>query len=74
MESATPIVPVLAGDAKRVMEISERLLERGVFIQGIRPPTVPYGTARLRATLSSAHSIDEVDRAAAAIIEAFDVQ
>lgn len=74
MGSATPIVPVLAGDAKRVMRISQAVLEKGVFIQGIRPPTVPEGTARLRATLSAAHSTDDVDRAATAIIEAFDVE
>ena len=74
MESSTPIVPVLAGDAKKVMKISASLLDKGVFIQGIRPPTVPDGTARLRATLSAAHSTDDIDRAAAAIIEAFNVQ
>jgi 8-amino-7-oxononanoate synthase len=38
------------------------LLESGVFVQGIRPPTVPEGTARLRIALSAAHSEDDVGR------------
>ncbi len=70
--SRTPIVPVLAGEALRAMKISAALLEKGVFIQGIRPPTVPDGMARLRATLSSAHTADHVEKAATAMIEAFD--
>jgi 7-keto-8-aminopelargonate synthetase-like enzyme len=40
------ILPVIIGDSKRAMQISERLLDAGVFAHGIRPPTVPEGTAR----------------------------
>ena len=50
------IIPVLIGDAERTMRLSERLLAAGVFVQGIRPPTVPPGTARLRVTLMSTHT------------------
>jgi glycine C-acetyltransferase/8-amino-7-oxononanoate synthase len=57
--SQTQIVPVEVGDAERTMELCERLLERGVFAQGIRPPTVPPGTSRLRFTVMATH--DEAD-------------
>jgi 8-amino-7-oxononanoate synthase len=62
--SETQIVPVGVGDASRAMELSERLLERGVFAQGIRPPTVPEGTSRLRLTVMATHRVGELERAA----------
>jgi glycine C-acetyltransferase/8-amino-7-oxononanoate synthase len=62
--SQTQIIPVEVGDATRTMELSERLLERGVFAQGIRPPTVPAGSSRLRFTVMSTHRADELERAA----------
>ena len=52
----TPVQPVLIGDAERTMAISSALWERGFFVQGIRPPTVPEGTERLRITLSALHT------------------
>ncbi len=61
-----PIVPVLAGSSERALAWSRGLLERGVFVQAIRPPTVPDGTARLRATLMATHSDDDVAHAVAA--------
>lgn len=60
-----PIAPILVGDDRRVMEHTARLLEAGVFVQGIRPPTVPTGTSRLRVSLSAAHRTDQVERLAA---------
>jgi 8-amino-7-oxononanoate synthase len=42
------------------MAWTSRLLERGIYVQGVRPPTVPAGTARLRVTVSAAHSEDQV--------------
>jgi len=59
--SETPIQPVPIGDARRAMAVSEALWRRGFFVQGIRPPTVPEGTARLRVTLSSAHTREQID-------------
>jgi 8-amino-7-oxononanoate synthase len=49
------IVPLEVGDAGRTMELCERLLERGVFAQGIRPPTVPPGSSRLRFSVMATH-------------------
>jgi 8-amino-7-oxononanoate synthase len=50
------IIPLIIGDAKLTMDISERLLEEGVFVQGIRPPTVPPGKSRLRITPIATHT------------------
>jgi 8-amino-7-oxononanoate synthase len=61
---STQIVPVEVGDAARTMELCERVLERGVFAQGIRPPTVPEGRSRLRFTVMATHRAGELERAA----------
>ncbi len=66
--SRSPIVPVLTREPKPTMEASMRLLEQGVFVQGIRPPTVPEGLCRLRATLMADHSTEEIASAAERII------
>jgi 8-amino-7-oxononanoate synthase len=57
------ILPILVGDNRRTMDLCARLLEHGVFVQGIRPPTVPPGTARLRLTPMATHSRAQVERA-----------
>jgi len=54
--SATPIQPLLLGDAAQVMRWAARLAERGILVGAIREPTVPRGQSRLRITLSAAHS------------------
>jgi 8-amino-7-oxononanoate synthase len=51
-----PIVPVILGSDRAATSASGRLREQGIFVQAIRPPTVPEGTARLRLTLSAAHT------------------
>ena len=61
--SESPILPLMVGDAKKSMELCERLLERGVFAQAIRPPTVPPGTSRLRVTLMATHTEEQIGRA-----------
>lgn len=66
-EGSSQILPVFIGDNGRTMELSGKLLERGVFVQGIRPPTVPAGTARLRLTPMATHRTEHIERA----IEAF---
>ena len=58
------IVPVIVGDARLTMEMCERVLERGVFAQGIRPPTVPEGACRLRMTVMATHEAGELRHAA----------
>lgn len=65
--SSTQIVPVLVGDAERTMEFTARLLEQGIFVQGIRPPTVPAGTSRLRCTIMAIHKHQELEQAVEAI-------
>lgn len=64
---SSQILPVLIGDNRRTMQLSAKLLERGVFVQGIRPPTVAEGTARLRLTPMATHQAEQIERA----IEAF---
>ncbi|WP_249583315.1 8-amino-7-oxononanoate synthase [Pseudomonas viridiflava] len=60
MDSFTPIQPILIGDAGRALRLSQLLRERGVMVTAIRPPTVPVGSARLRVTLSAAHTEAQV--------------
>jgi glycine C-acetyltransferase/8-amino-7-oxononanoate synthase len=67
--SVTQIVPVLTGEPVPTMEAARRLLDAGIFVQGIRPPTVPVGRCRLRATLMADHRPDEVRAAADLILE-----
>ena len=65
----SPIVPVVLGDERRALEASERLLERGLLVPAIRPPSVAPGTSRLRVALSAAHTEEQVARLAAALGE-----
>jgi len=67
-DGSTPIIPLLVGDAETTVGFSLRLLEEGVFVQGIRPPTVPVGTSRLRCTVMAIHSTDQIRHAAATIV------
>ena len=69
VESDTAIVPILVGSDGDTMEASRALFDRGVFVHGIRPPTVPEGTGRLRLTLMATHTAEMVRTAAARIDE-----
>ncbi|WP_397451029.1 8-amino-7-oxononanoate synthase [Pseudomonas sp. NA-150] len=60
MDSFTPIQPILIGESGRALRLSQMLRERGLLVTAIRPPTVPAGGARLRVTLSAAHSEAQV--------------
>jgi 8-amino-7-oxononanoate synthase len=62
LPSATAIQPLLIGDNRAALDLSNGLRERGIWVAAIRPPTVPQGTARLRITLSAAHSAADVTR------------
>jgi len=68
--SDTAIVPILVGTDGDTMAVSRALFDRGVFVHGIRPPTVPEGTGRLRLTLMATHTAEMVRTAAARIDEA----
>ncbi|CAE6944694.1 8-amino-7-oxononanoate synthase [Pseudomonas marincola] len=61
MQSTTPIQPIVIGDSDRAMRFSQLLRDRGILVTAIRPPTVPAGSARLRVTLSAAHSVEQLD-------------
>ena len=69
LPSETAIQPIVVGAADRALEISARLLGRGLLVPAIRPPTVPAGTSRLRVSLSAAHEPDDVERLARALAE-----
>jgi 8-amino-7-oxononanoate synthase len=62
-DGESQILPVLIGDNDRTMRLSAKLLDRGVFVQGIRPPTVTQGTARLRLTPMATHRPEQIERA-----------
>jgi len=66
----TAIVPVIIGPEDKTMKMSEALLKRGVFVAGIRPPTVPPGSSRLRVTLMATHSDEDIAYAVGAFEEA----
>lgn len=62
----SPIIPVLIGDEEKTMGLAEALLEEGVFAPGIRPPTVPEGSSRIRVTVMAIHTRDDLSGALSA--------
>jgi 8-amino-7-oxononanoate synthase len=69
LASATPIQPLVIGDNARTLQLARALWERGLWVPAIRPPTVPKGGARLRISLSAAHTVDEVETLARTLNE-----
>ncbi|MET0629198.1 MAG: 8-amino-7-oxononanoate synthase [Acidimicrobiia bacterium] len=67
----SPIVPYLCGDERAALEAASALLDEGLLVTAIRPPTVPPGTSRLRVTVSAAHTDEQVDRLARALATRF---
>ncbi|MGH2981498.1 MAG: aminotransferase class I/II-fold pyridoxal phosphate-dependent enzyme, partial [Solirubrobacterales bacterium] len=65
--SETQIVPLMVGDPEATVRLCDLVLERGIFAQGIRPPTVPEGTSRLRLATMATHRSAELARAARVI-------
>ena len=57
----TPIIPIVVGGPAVAVEFSRRLLEEGIFVSAIRPPTVPQNTARLRLTVMATHTREDLD-------------
>lgn len=62
LPSATPIQPLIVGEARTAVQLSAALEQRGLLVTAIRPPTVPVGTSRLRITFTAAHEDADVDR------------
>ncbi|TCT38127.1 8-amino-7-oxononanoate synthase [Providencia alcalifaciens] len=69
VDSNTAIQPLIVGDNEKSLQLSQFLREKGIWIQAIRPPTVPPGSARLRMTLSAAHQQDDIDKLLEALNE-----
>ena len=67
----SPILPYLCGSEQRALDVAAALLDAGLLVTAIRPPTVPPGTSRLRVTLSAAHTAEQVDQLACALAEHF---
>ena len=66
--SASQIIPLIVGENSKTLKFAERLKENGIFAVAIRPPTVPEGTARIRLSVTCAHSQSDLDNAANQII------
>src|SRR5205085_2248886 len=69
-DSTTQILPLVVGDADDAVRVCERALEKGVFAQAIRPPTVPEGSSRLRLAVMASHTRTELQEAAAVLAAA----
>ena len=67
--SPTAIQPVIIGDNHEALRVANALYERGLWVPAIRPPTVPKGTARLRVSLTAAHTSEQVERLVTALQE-----
>jgi 8-amino-7-oxononanoate synthase len=63
MPGETPILPILIGDAGQTVRMAQKLVENGVFAPGIRPPTVPAGSSRIRVTVMATHTREDLDEA-----------
>ncbi len=69
-QSETHIIPLMVGESQLTMRFCQELLERGVFAQGIRYPSVPHGTERIRLTLTASHSKEDLELALTVLGEA----
>ncbi len=63
----SPVIPVVVGDERDAVALSNALLEQGLLVPAIRPPTVPVGTSRLRVALSAAHTPEQIEALAQAL-------
>ena len=69
MEGITPIIPIIIGEAGMAVRFSRYLMDQGIYIPAIRPPSVPVGTSRLRATLMATHTREDLEGALQTIEE-----
>lgn len=63
METKTPIIPIMVGSSDKAVEFNKNLLEEGIYVPAIRPPTVPEGTSRLRVSLMATHTKQDLEEA-----------
>jgi len=63
----SPVIPVVVGDERDAVALSAALLDEGLLVPAIRPPTVPVGTSRLRVALSAAHTPEQIELLARAL-------
>ena len=70
LHSRSQIIPVIIGDNKKAVAVSQALREQGILAAAIRPPTVPSGSARLRLSVTLAHLVEDLERTGRLIIEA----
>lgn len=61
LDSQTPIIPIIVGESERAVAFSNRLFQEGILVSAIRPPTVPPRTARLRLTVTAAHTREDLE-------------
>lgn len=69
-ESASPILPIMIGQAEKALAFAEQLLTQGVYAPAIRPPTVPDGSSRIRVTITAEHSPEQIEEALSAFARA----
>jgi 8-amino-7-oxononanoate synthase len=67
-DSTSHIIPVIIGDNEKTVALSKKLFDEGFLVVAIRPPTVPPGTARLRISLQSDHTKQQIDALCDALI------
>jgi glycine C-acetyltransferase/8-amino-7-oxononanoate synthase len=70
LQSRSQIIPIVIGGNDEAVAASQQLRDQGIIAAAIRPPTVPAGSARLRISITLAHHVDDLERAAKAIISA----
>jgi 8-amino-7-oxononanoate synthase len=68
-EGDSPIVPLILGSEAEALRLSRELLEKGLLVLAVRPPTVPKGTSRLRITLNCEHSQMEIEKLADSLVQ-----
>lgn len=69
LDGPSAIVPLIVGETATAIELSEQLLQRGVFVTGFGHPVVPEGSARIRVQISAAHTTEQLDRAVAELVQ-----
>ena len=63
LESETQIIPIMIGPPETAVAMARYLFDENIFIQAIRPPTVPEGSSRLRITVTATHTVEDLKQA-----------